>query len=130
MRVNWSTVRRWGWRLLKIVVLVSVLGGLVYWWRFAPVPVARHHVARGTIVAEVMGTGTLEARVKATISPKIAGRIGQVLVDQGDRVTADTLLVQLPAFSAKYPPVHVPGKGPQSLAGAPLPGDAQGRSGH
>lgn len=95
MRVNWSTVRRWGWRLLKIVVLVSVLGGLVYWWRFAPVPVARHHVARGTIVAEVMGTGTLEARVKATISPKIAGRIGQVLVDQGDRVTADTLLVQL-----------------------------------
>ena len=37
---------------------------------------------------------------------------------------------QLPAFRAKYPPAHVPGKGPQSLAGAPLPGDAKGRSGH
>jgi hypothetical protein len=37
---------------------------------------------------------------------------------------------QLPVFSAKYPPAHVPGKGPQSLAGAPLPGDAKGRSGH
>ena len=38
--------------------------------------------------------------------------------------------VQLPVFSAKYPPVHVPGKGPQSLAGAPPPGDAKDRSGH
>jgi hypothetical protein len=37
--------------------------------------------------------------------------------------------LQLPVFSAKNPPVHVPGKGPQSLAGAPPRGDAQGRSG-
>ena len=37
---------------------------------------------------------------------------------------------QLPVFSAKYPPVHVPGKGPQSLAGAPPPEDVRGRSGH
>jgi hypothetical protein len=37
---------------------------------------------------------------------------------------------QLPVFSAKNPPVHVPGKGQQSLAEAPLPGDAKGRSGH
>ena len=37
---------------------------------------------------------------------------------------------QLPAFSAKYLPEHVPGKGPQSLAGAPPPRDVRGRSGH
>ena len=37
---------------------------------------------------------------------------------------------QLPVFSAKYPPVHVPGKGPQSLAGAPPPKDVRGRSAH
>jgi 3-hydroxybutyryl-CoA dehydratase len=36
---------------------------------------------------------------------------------------------QLPVFSANNPPVHVPGKGPQSLAGAPPRGDAKGRSG-
>jgi HlyD family secretion protein len=52
-------------------------------------------VARGAIIAEVMGTGTLEARVKATISPKISGRIGAVLVDQGDRVTVGQRLVNL-----------------------------------
>src|ERR1043166_10226831 len=37
---------------------------------------------------------------------------------------------QLPGFSAKYPLGHAPGKGPQSLAGAPPPGDVKGRSGH
>jgi HlyD family secretion protein len=43
----------------------------------------------------VMGTGTLEARVKSTISPKIAGRIHEILVDQGDRVSAGKLLFTL-----------------------------------
>jgi HlyD family secretion protein len=95
MHVRWRTIRLWGWRLLKITVLASVIGGMVYWLRFAPVPVSRHHVAQGAIVAEVMGTGTLESRVKATISSKIAGRIGHVLVDQGDHVTVDNLLVRL-----------------------------------
>jgi hypothetical protein len=38
-------------------------------------------------------------------------------------------LPQLPVFSAKYPLAHAPGKGPQSLVGAPLPGDVRGRSG-
>ena len=42
----------------------------------------------------------------------------------------DLLDGQLPVFSAKYPPVHTPGKGLQSLVGAPLPGDVRGRSGH
>jgi multidrug resistance efflux pump len=42
-----------------------------------------------------MGTGTLEARIKATISPKISGRISAVLVDQGDRVEAGQELVRL-----------------------------------
>jgi HlyD family secretion protein len=42
-----------------------------------------------------MGTGTLEARIRTTISPKIQGRIAEVLVDQGSLVKAGQLLVQL-----------------------------------
>lgn len=95
MYIEWRTLMRWGWRWLKLVVLASVIGGMVYWLRFAPVPVSRYRVAQGAIVAEVMGTGTLEARVKVTMSPKISGRIGDVLVDQGDRVAADQLLIRL-----------------------------------
>ena len=42
-----------------------------------------------------MGTGTLEARVSATISPKIPGRIEKLMADQGDSVKKGDLLVQL-----------------------------------
>ena len=73
--------KKWAWRMLKVAVVVAVVVGVVYWVRFAPVSVTLHQVEKGEIVAEVMGTGTLEARVKTTISPKISGRIGRVLVD-------------------------------------------------
>jgi HlyD family secretion protein len=72
-----------------------VVGVAVYWFVLSPVPVVQHQLERGEIIAEVMGTGTLEARVKATISPKIAGRIKEVLADQGDHVPAGKVLVRL-----------------------------------
>lgn len=86
---------RWFRRIGKTLLVLALLAGGVYWWRFAPLKVKTHTVARGEIVVEVMGTGTLEARVKATISSKISGLITKVLVDQGDRVQAGQVLVQL-----------------------------------
>lgn len=80
---------------MKLIVLASAIGGIVYWFRFAPIPVSRAQVTQGVIIAEVMGIGTLEARIQATISPKISGRIENVWADQGDRVTAGTQLVRL-----------------------------------
>jgi HlyD family secretion protein len=47
------------------------------------------------VVAEVLGTGTLEARVKTTISPRLQERLAEVLVDQGDAVGAGQLLARL-----------------------------------
>ncbi len=85
----------WLSRILKGVALLAVGAGIVYWLRFAPISVDTHTVQRGTILAEVMGTGTLEARVEATISPKISGRIAEVRVDQGERVLAGDVLVRL-----------------------------------
>jgi multidrug efflux pump subunit AcrA (membrane-fusion protein) len=61
----------------------------------SPMPVIAHVVQRGEVVAEVMGTGTLESHISASISPKISGLIKAVLVDQGDRVEAGQVLVQL-----------------------------------
>ena len=43
----------------------------------------------------VMGTGTLEARVKTTVSARIQERLAEVLVDQGDRVKKGQLLARL-----------------------------------
>ena len=90
-----SKLRRRLWRAGQLVVVLCAVGTAVYWTQFAPVPVAVHIVERGEIVAEVMGTGTLDAHFSATISPKISGLITAVLVDQGDRVEAGQVLVQL-----------------------------------
>ncbi len=88
-------VKRWAGTILKIVIFLSVIAGFIYFAKFSPVAVQTVQVRSGELVAEVMGTGTLEARFKSTVSPKISGRIEKVLVDQGDRVTAGQMLIQL-----------------------------------
>ena len=90
---SWGSVRSFKW--LKVLAVVLMLAGILYWLRFRPVPVQAYRVTKGDIVAEVMGTGTLEARVQTTVSSKIAGRIVQLLADQGDRVEAGQVLVRL-----------------------------------
>ncbi len=82
-------------RYLRLPLLLAAIAGVVIFLRTRPVPVEVHPIDRGPLVAEVMGTGTLEARVRATISPKIAGRLSEVLVDQGDHIEAGQLLASL-----------------------------------
>ncbi len=83
------------WLLAKVVLVVAAVAGAVYWLKFAPVAVVKHTVGRGELVAEVMGTGTLETHFRSTISPKISGLITEVLVDEGDRVKSGQVLVKL-----------------------------------
>ncbi len=86
---------QWVGRLWKPAVLIVVVVVGVYWVKLSPIMVVSHRVERGPIVSEVMGTGTLEARVAVTVSPNISGRVLEVLVDQGDRVEAGDVLVRL-----------------------------------
>jgi len=88
-------LKRGAWRAAQLLVMAVVVGGIVYWLKFSAVPVREHRIEAGELIAEVMGTGTLEARVKSTVSPKIAGRIETLLVDQGDLVQAGRLLFTL-----------------------------------
>jgi len=82
-------------QMAKLAAALVVAAGIVYWFKFSPAPVREHQVELGEIVAEVMGTGTLEAHFKSTISPRISGRIQEVFVDMGDSVKAGKLLVKL-----------------------------------
>ena len=91
---NWESMRLWAWRAFLLALVVSIVTAIAY-WNFAAINVIEHKLALGEIVAEVMGTGTLEARVKSTISPKIAGRIHEILVDQGSTVKSGQLLFTL-----------------------------------
>ncbi|QDU21765.1 efflux RND transporter periplasmic adaptor subunit [Urbifossiella limnaea] len=81
-----TTTRRYLWLGGKVALALVATGVVVYRLWFVPVSVQRHTVESGEIVVEVMGTGTLDAHVKAAVSTKIPGRLKTVLVDQGDTV--------------------------------------------
>lgn len=94
VRVSWWQRYRWGVRIALAIAVVTVVA---WWFLLTPVVVTRHTVAIGTVRAEVMGTGTLEARISAIVGPKIGGLIVRMHVDQGDRVQAGVLLFELEA---------------------------------
>jgi len=78
-----------------LIVLITILISSVYWLKFRPLTVMAHSVVTGELRSEVLGTGSLEARVKTTISTRIQERLDEVLVDQGDEVKAGQLLARL-----------------------------------
>ena len=84
MRKNWKWLVVLG---VAILIMVRI--------KLAPAPVVTHVVQKTDLVAEVMGTGTLEARIKTTISPRIQERLAEMFVDQGDPVSAGQLLARL-----------------------------------
>ena len=88
-------------RALKWLLLPVAAAVAIYWLRFAPVPGVAHTVATADVIGETMGTGTLEARLAASIGPRITGRLTAVNVDQGDRVTAGQLLATLDDAEAR-----------------------------
>ena len=95
MKANNAEMWRWARTGLKWLVVALVVGFAVYRMKFAPMAVVTHKLATGPVTAEVMGTGTLEARVKTTISPRIQERLAEVLVDQNDVVKTGQLLARL-----------------------------------
>jgi HlyD family secretion protein len=90
--VHFVTVLR---KSAKWLLLAAVVAFVVYRVKFAPVTVLAHEAKSSPIIAEVMGTGTLEARIKTTISPRIQERLAEVLVDQNDAVKTGQLLARL-----------------------------------
>jgi HlyD family secretion protein len=82
-------------KLVPWLLVAAVIAFAVYRLKFSPVPVIAHKLSTGEVRGEIMGTGTLEARVKTTISPRIQERLAEVLVDQGDWVKGGQLLARL-----------------------------------
>ncbi len=79
----------------KVLVMAAIVVFVVHRVIRAPVPVKVHEVKPSIITTEVMGTGTLEARIKTTITSRIQERLDEVLVDQNDSVKAGQLLARL-----------------------------------
>lgn len=87
--------------ILKVTIFVSLIAAAVYWFQYSPVHVSKFEVVSGDIAAEVMGTGTLEARTKAILSPKISGRLIEVSADLGDEVDAGRVIMRLDDIELK-----------------------------
>lgn len=81
--------------ILRLLIIAAVLATAFYYMKLAPITVSVVTVKRGSVEAEVLGAGTLIAHTRATISPKIQGRLVALMVDQNDVVTKDQLLARL-----------------------------------
>lgn len=82
-------------RTLAAIAALLIGAGAGTYATLRPIPVISHVVTPQTVIAEVMGTGTLEARTDATISSTISARIEALTVDQGDRVDVGQVLLRL-----------------------------------
>lgn len=90
-----SRWKRWIWAAAKLALVGAVVASAVYWVRFSPILVEAHRTDTGVVIAEVMGTGTLQPRVRASVGARITGRLAAVLADQSDRVKAGQLVATL-----------------------------------
>ena len=102
MNKTWDKIKSGLSRSLKTLLLFTLIAIGIYWLKFMPVPVEKYVVKEGSLSNEVMGTGTLDAKIKSIISSKISGRIEEVLVDQGDNVKANQLAVILDDEQLKF----------------------------
>jgi HlyD family secretion protein len=84
-------------RIAAWCLLAVVLASVAWFMTSRPTPVQAIRLQRGELVVEVFGTGTLESKVAVGVSSKIVGKVVEVLVDQGDAVTAGQTLARLEA---------------------------------
>lgn len=85
---------------LPFVVLLVV--ALIVWKRMAsPVQVEAGRVVRGTVVEEAFGRGTVESEREAAVGFDLVGRLSEVLVEEGARVTLGQELARLETDQAR-----------------------------
>lgn len=90
-------VRRGRWFILLVGIVL-----VVAWFRlWAPVRVDVARVDRGSITQEAFGRGTIESQRQAAVGFDLAGRLSDVLVDEGDRVTLGQELARLETNQAR-----------------------------
>ena len=77
-------MRKSGIWILLVVVLVAAAGG-AWWWLDGPIAVSVVTPTRGPAVDAIYATGTVEPTVMLPIAPRVAGRLVELNVDEGNR---------------------------------------------
>ena len=90
-------------RALLALVLLGAIGGAVYYFFFRPDPNAGRprvtvRVTRGELVEYAGATGTIQPDVQVEIRSRESGEVIEVMVQEGQVVTAGTPLIRLDPF--------------------------------
>ena len=90
-------IRRYRHLLLFVVLAATLAGAIWFFTRPQPIDVLVEAVARGLVEQTVANTraGTVKACRRAKLSPSIGGQIAVLDVQEGDRVEAGQLLLEL-----------------------------------
>jgi RND family efflux transporter MFP subunit len=85
---------------IGIWLLAFSIGCLFIWFvttqgPLAPIKVTVAKLQSSDLSNSVFGVGTLKARHSYNLAPTLVGRVKNILVDQGDRVVAGQLLVEM-----------------------------------
>ncbi len=95
-----AAAKRWKLAIAAVLIVAGLAFALLK--LLGPVPVVAVHPQRGPLVAEVFGTGTLEAKVVVSFSAKMIDKVVEVLVDQGDTVADGQVLARLEATDYEH----------------------------
>ena len=89
--------RRGLWVVIPLAIVLLVL-----WLRvWSPVRVEAVRVDRATVIQEAFGRGTIESQREAAVGFDLVGRLSEVLVEEGARVTLGQELARLQTDQAQ-----------------------------
>jgi len=88
-------LRRHAKSLLALLALAVPVALVVYWRWLAPISVRTHRAQARAIASEVFGRGTIESGREAQLGFDLVGRLSDVLVDEGARVSLGQALARL-----------------------------------
>jgi HlyD family secretion protein len=97
LRRAFRVLRKGAWPL-ALVALALLVGWLRFW---SPVRVQVAKVDRGDVVEVAFGRGTIESQREAAVGFDLVGRMSDVLVDEGTRVTLGQELARLETDQAQ-----------------------------
>lgn len=90
-----------GRRLLWPIVVLAVVGAVLWLKLWAPQNVQTISVERGDVRHEAFGRGTIESQREAALGFDLVGRLSEVLVEEGARVTLGQELARLETNQAE-----------------------------
>ncbi len=82
---------KWAW-FLAIILIVGIAGG--FWWFNGPIAISTIKPIRGPAIEAIYASGTVEPSVMLPIAPRVAGRLIELNVDEGDAVRKNQELAQ------------------------------------